>query len=732
MTEANPPEGKSTWFRYFSGGVIILMIVLMLYAGNSGARQQLRAQHGLLVGTSNIGDVMSQDSRYATNLLDQLSRVTVIVPPLRRGDQPQYVPLLNGAWGELIIRDMKAHPEALYLALREARRISPGVNPYTIGSPDAEQQNGGPGIFNSAEVNLEDLRVLPTSPLGLLRRQLSRDIPVQVAIASRIDDRRTEQVSPNTLPPLEQQSVYAALQDFLTIQSAASLPLNALKPTTPMIDKFVAEALQSFSLQLATVDVVPFIPKVPAPTDDQLSAQLSKYAALEPDRWTASNPFGFGYRVADRVKLEVVSFKRADVRQVVAAEKTPYDWDVAARMAYAKDPTLAVPTTQPSTQPAAGVQAPYDTVKDQVIAAVIDRITDTRCTEVEKAIRAPMMLDYQQWANATTTRPGVTPPPTGSAPKSSLGESYNSLNYLTKLSEQVHAKFKVQPIVDNYTDQFRDLTALEQIAGFGQASRPVPPNLFQFAGQRHDTLNGPEYAVQCAKDLLSADGVERLGALVLERYRPSERLELDHGKVGEQVFFFRIADTDRSHPATAVEPIRERLTSDWRIGEAQKLAVAVAQKAVDAINAGTSFEVAVATASPDARVFRADVGPFGGTPPEPNPLGLPTPAYKQFGMDLNEELLSSKVDLAVLDVPLANKAYIAKRLDVRGEWPSESQFGAIRESMRSQFTAVMAQPRSDANPNGAAEKDVAATWLDSKAIIERYGYKPAIESQSKE
>lgn len=733
MTEANKPEEvKSKRFRWFTAAIIGLMIVLMVYSGNTMNRQAHMA-HGVLFGTSNTGDVMSQDSRYASNLLEALSQVYLMIPQTG-SPMPQPMPLLSLCWGEAIIRDLKAHPEALYLALREARRVSPGVNPYSLGSADPEQQQpDAMGIFNNGTVGIDELRPLPTSQLGMLRTRLDRDYPIEMRVVQHLKEGRVTQLSPNSLPPLDQQHLYAALTDFLTLQSAASLPLNAIKPTTPMLDRMLAQRSQSFSLQLAAIDAAPFIAKVQEPTEEQLKTQLATYAAYFPGRFGPDNAFGFGYRVPDRIKLQVISFKRADVRKVVEAEKTPYEWEVAARIAYAKEPSLAGPTSQPTTGPAnIPVIPPFEAVKDRVVTATIDRVIDARSAEIEKAIRAPMMLDYQQWSNATTTRPGVTAAPSAVVPKTSFGETYDSITYLQKLGQQVAAKFKVQPIVEDYTDAYRDVVGLHLLRGFNDATRPLPPDLARRIGRTNDLIAGPEYAIIFAKDLLDPLSIETLGALVLERYRPSERLELDRAGIDRETFYFRIADAERTHPGTDIDSIREKLKSDWRVAEAQKLCVAEAQKAVTAIQGGADFAAAVMAIAPATPIVRTDVGPFSSAPPDPIPLGLSMPAYAQLGIRVTDELLGEKTDVAVLDVPLASKAYVAKRLSMRGDWTSNDDLRSLRQQMRARLVIQMAMPRTDANIVGVTEKDPSASWLDSKAILERFAYKPTTDTPSKE
>lgn len=725
MSEATPSDGKSTLFRWFTGGVIVLMIVLMIFTGTTS--RQARMSHGVLVGTSNSGDVMSQDTQYATRLLDQLSMVYVVVPGGSQGERPQIEPLLGACWSESVYRDLKAHPEALFLALREARRVAPGVSPLAIGPIDPEQQQpDNIGVFNSGRIEIDDLHPLARSLLGNYRSQIGQSFPVELRYVQHTEA-RTVQVSPNSLPPLEQQNLYAALYDFLTLQSAASLPTNAIKATSPIVDRMLAQRFQFFSLDLAAIDAKALLSKVPEPTQQQLQEHLAKYAAFIPGRLSLDNPFGYGYRVPDRVKLELISVKRADIRNVVQEEKTPYEWEVAARIAFQKDPSL-VPTSQPATMPTTAPARTFEAVKDQAVAAAIDRATDARQAEIEKAIRAPMMVDYQQWSNATTTRPGATTLPAGSVPKSSLDVPYNAPDYLQKLAQVVERKYKVHPTVVLYTDRYRDAVGLSQIAGFNEATRVLPPDVARRLGRESMVITGPEYALRLAKDLLDPQRIELFGSMVLERYRPSERVEFrrDNGGDGE-VFFFRIADAEKNHPGTELEPIREKVASDWRAAEAQKLAMAQATAAADAAKSNPDFSSAV-TQTIGSAVFHADVGPFHSSPPGDNPLGVSLPAYVQFGTQVTDKL-TGEATIAALDVPLAAKAYAAKRLSMHGEWANQEELQMLRSGLRARFAMQMLQPRDESNPFGVAESDVAQTWLDAKSILARHAYKPAHEEK---
>ena len=728
MTEITTTDGKSNRIRWFTAAIIGLMIVLMVFSSNT-LNQAAHGQHGVLIGTSNAGDVMSQDTQYATRLLDQLGTVYVVIPPSTEAGQEQVVPLLTACWGEILPRDLKSHPEALALALRESRKMSPGVSPMALGPLEAEKQSSeAVGLFNSGRVQMDDLRPLPTSPLGQMRARLSQSYPLELRVVRRNNEGRPVELAPSSLPPLDQGNLYAVMHDFLTIQAAASLSLSSVKATTPMIDRFLAQQFQTFTLQLGTIDARPLLAKLPEPTDDQLRAQFTKYAGDVGGRVSATNPFGFGYRVGDRVKLELISYKRADVQKAVEAEKTPYEWEVAARIAYAKDPSAFKPTTQPTTVPTTAPST-FEAMKAAVVAATIDKAVDQRSAEIEKAIRSPMAMDYQLWLSASNRATAATAPAAPAvAANADAKIAYDAPEYLHALAASIEKTQKVKLGVELYTDQFRDGNQLGLIGGFNDATRELPPDLARRAGRFNELITGPEYAISFSKDLLEPVAVEFLGALVLERYRPSERIESRRGVEGRdrEVFFFRITASERNHPGTDLETIRDKVKSDWRIAEAQKQAMDEAKTAAAAITAGTDFDVALNTAAPGSPVFRTDVGPFHSAPPEGGGvLGLSMPAYAQFGLQLTDQLLGDGVTVAALDVPLGGKAYVAQRVAVKSEWQSEDDLRSLRQALRARYTAQMILPKTDSNPVGLASDDLASSWLNPKLVTERFAYKAA-------
>src|SRR5688500_7803220 len=84
-------------------------------------------------------------------------------------------------------------------------------------------------------------------------------------------------------------------------------------------------------------------------TAEQLNAHFDKYADTVAGDASDANPFAFGYKYPDRVKLQYVAITRADVRKVVEASKTAYDWEVEARKYHRQNQAEFKP--DPTTQP---------------------------------------------------------------------------------------------------------------------------------------------------------------------------------------------------------------------------------------------------------------------------------------------------------------------------------------------------------------------------------------------
>ena len=724
MTTQSTQEAdeRASRMKFWGGAVILLMMVLMVFSTNIASQfARSRAGAGATpVGTASGGRTVTvADKDQAKRLLDALEEIYVMLPIART---PQPIPLATACWGEQVVRDFKAHPEALALLLQEATANGPGATAAALGSLDPTQHStDAPGLMNSGELSSDQLRPVPGSILSQLVAYNGPQPRVQVVVRRGSADGRALSIMPAELPPADQEQIYAAVQRFLTIQSAGALVGGAAKISEPMVDRLIAERQQRFTLQLATFDAVPkFNATTTQPTDAQLATHLAAYADQPAGTVTRDDPFGFGYRVPDRVKLEMISFKRSDVAALVTAERKPYDWEVSARKTFARDRSIftdRLPTTHPARVAASQPSMPqpaFDTLKDQAVQIEIDREVDARVGEIEQLIRSTLVNDFQGYSSARSQHATTAP--------SSFGVAYDSGEYLDHLAATVQARYKLLPAIARYGDTFRDAPTLGLLGSFSHALWTVPPAVASKLRLEDPMVPAPAYATQFARDLMTPAMLSNVGETVLDVYEPSDVVVGDAPE-GER-FFFRITATDKHHPASAaadLERLRPQLTFDWRLAEAQRQTLADATAAAANLSPDSTLQL------PGTPVLTVNIGPFGGrdVPPPPRELALDARSYPQFAQGVNDQLLGdpSRTPIAVIDVPLARRTFIVRRVAMSALWATTSDLDTLRIVARHSLATDPSFATGATDPDAGPAESAARSWIDAKKILERNEYK---------
>src|SRR5687767_10693511 len=151
-----------------------------------------------------------------------------------------------------------------------------------------------------------------------------------------------------------------AMQQLLLVRQGYERATSALKITQPWVAHELATQGQSITLNAVEFSAAQYTSKVPPVSAEQLNSQFEKHAGLLKGAVYADNPFGFGYKYPDRVKIQYISVPRAQVRAFVEANhapgkpKDPYEWEVEAQKYYRQNQrefasTQPAPTTPPTT-----------------------------------------------------------------------------------------------------------------------------------------------------------------------------------------------------------------------------------------------------------------------------------------------------------------------------------------------------------------------------------------------
>ena len=305
---------------------------------------------------------------------------------------------------------------------------------------------------NAREAQVEWQQLLRsgvTESLGFGLASEMRDHPELLAMlveeATRrgisVSDDMVQNVLKNDLPMLsfgEASLREKTARDFLLIKALRDLYTAPAKYTEPMWQHDLA-GRQKLSLDIVTFEDSAQV--VPPPTDQQIATLFDQYKNVPPgSAVSASNPFGFGYKVPDRVTLQYVTIPRdAVIAAVLARHSNPAspgtpDYSVLeqATVLYLEnkssyDVSIAAPSTAPSATDATGSSpstAPSSSIRahtfsalppsvktrlvDDVLAAEADELT----RQIAGAVHDRMSADashYPEVIFTPTTGPSTLP-----------------------------------------------------------------------------------------------------------------------------------------------------------------------------------------------------------------------------------------------------------------------------------------------------------------------------------
>ena len=521
--------------KVLAGAGVVLMISFVAGYGGSGGRGR---QTDRQFGTATVGrrDVLASEVAGAQQELQAVGQFTRQFDPSGANGYAG-VSLLDRWFGRNVAGLLVRRPELFVLLRREAAAAGPGPDPQQVQS------------------------------------QLDQSL-----------------IGPDGQPggPAADSDEYAALKagvgDLLLVAEHFARVTTAFKASRPAVDHALGTVAQQVQLNLVPVPAAAFDAAVTPPSQDQLAVQFHKYAAVSPGRAdaTAGNPFGFGYRVPRRVTLQYLRVSRDAVEKAVAATKSDYDWDVAARKAYYAQPDRFTPPTPATTNPSATPPPklppqPYAQVRDQAIHLVRDPLVQQLQDRVQQFLAATLARDYDPYA--TAVRAGKP------APATPLGVPYDGPGYMLAVATAAGTKYNAH--VDSDQTPPMSIEAVAGLPGVGTAR----------AGLASSTTAGDDgslrgYVADRAKAFL--DHPEpRADAATGDLMRPSP-VFTETGT--DTVDVARVTSVTPSAPAADLDAVRTTVETDCRLAAAYDLAKAKADRLVAVAHDGPAM-AAVADAA---------------------------------------------------------------------------------------------------------------------------------------
>lgn len=349
-----------------------------------------------------------------------------------------------------------------------------------------------------------------------------------------------------------EQFLVQAVQHHLMTEGLASLmylqsqAVPVPRVSSPQVRHFVRDMQSRVTVRMVAVDAEAMLEAVEEPTQQELLDAFEVNKADPPGR---SKPYGFGYRLPSRVKLEYVAVPLNTLEAKISANDID---DVEAQRFYLQNPDefrekpvnpLGEPLTDPN-NPTAAPPGPVKPYRD-VAQSIKDRLARQKQIELQtrivKHIQAQLNEQVRLLPKDTD---GYYAMPAGYAPLS-----------FEQLQSQIQDSGQFGVLLTTVRDdQWRSAEDIGKFEGFGDAEIeisgfPVPVEAYIMSAKE---LNPPP--------------TSRLTALKLQVNVAAQPVTDAEGTV----YIFRLTAADPAHVPASLDEVRDAVTRDVKRLKAYK------------------------------------------------------------------------------------------------------------------------------------------------------------------
>lgn len=413
----------------------------------------------------------------------------------------------TGNTGSIAYGNIERHPDMYLLLQKEAQRMGETVSPERLNSTLLTIEQYNKGLMND-----EDLQ-----------------------------------------PRVEQ-----AVRNFLLVQAAYNQAASVIKISSPYRDQALANQFQQIRLKLVEF-ASDNSTAAEAPTTQQIDEQFLVYRDEDPG--STANPFGFGYRYPNQVKLQYIGVPYAQILRQIEQSRTDHDWEVEEYRYYLKNKesfaaTQPAPTTSPlslNSLPEAAVKSsvkagykPFEQVRDEIKTRILNPEVQRRMDAIRNAIVTTLNADWTTHYRDLTAKASAQPE--SIARISSQGVPYVSVDYLPRLALMIQKQFGVLPKVVSLQDSLRTAKELANESGIGR-SRSAELGGVDFS--TYVSVMGQAFVPASQQD----------NSNVLNLFKPSQVLRDD----ANNIYVFRLTAMDPAHSPTDKNAVLNRVKQDLTV-----------------------------------------------------------------------------------------------------------------------------------------------------------------------
>ena len=329
------------------------------------------------------------------------------------------------------------------------------------------------------------------------------------------------------LPP------WQAFQLTQRVQQAFAMAEGRQRLSRPALDHAVRDTAARVGGRLVTVDARDRVDEDHPPSDNELASLFEQYKDDYPGE---GEPYGFGYRIPDRVRVEWLQFTRADVAATITV-------DEAEAVAYYRENEDRFPVEPPAegedgetTDPPEPV-GPYPS--RDVRQRVIEALRNERATEKLERMAAAARNLMRQPLRPLEEDNGYKVIPAGFETPD-----------LADVAEQIHENYGVRPMVRRARESWtslRSIDALGGLAGTAMVDRDPPVTFREYVASARELDPAPD---------------NPLAPLRLQVHAPSEPMR---DFANRNWFVFRLTDAEAGHVPESLDAVRNAVVRDARL-----------------------------------------------------------------------------------------------------------------------------------------------------------------------
>ncbi len=303
-------SGPIKWLRRNNKKIMAVVVIVLMFAfvGGSALDYMLRPSGGINKAYAYYG----KNARITHMMMSEANAELEILQALQADAVLQQQDLRGILLGELLFSQSRNTPALMNQVMQMIRR-----NQFLISDKQLNEmyeRKALPAVYwilLTREAESAGIRI-PTADVG---NTLARIIPqlfkgqtypvVMNGIVNRF--RASEDDVLKTFARL-----LAVLQYSQTICSVEDV-------TIPQLTHMASLSGSTLNAEVVQLPARAFVNKQNAPTDEALKAQFDKYKGNIAGNVTQDNPFGFGYKLPDRLQLDYVALKLQDVAGIIQA-----------------------------------------------------------------------------------------------------------------------------------------------------------------------------------------------------------------------------------------------------------------------------------------------------------------------------------------------------------------------------------------------------------------------------